>query len=69
MPEMSGTELAARIKEARPGVSVAYMSGYPERISTNGSPPVEGPFIQKPFDAETLAGVIEQALSQETVVI
>ena len=39
MPVISGPELAARLAEARPGLPVLYISGYPRAI-------LEGEFLQ-----------------------
>ena len=50
MPEMSGRELADRLRESRPGIRVLYISGYAEAdIGLPGLDKERAPFIQKPF--------------------
>jgi two-component system cell cycle sensor histidine kinase/response regulator CckA len=50
MPEMSGPELADRIRKLRPGMRVLYMSGYTddEMLCRKGLPE-NSAFLQKPF--------------------
>ena len=50
MPEMSGPELADRMRKLRPGVRVLYMSGYTddEMLCRKGLPE-NSAFLQKPF--------------------
>ncbi|MFO0937274.1 MAG: PAS domain S-box protein [Gemmataceae bacterium] len=63
MPEMSGRELALRIREARPGIRVLYVSGY-----TDDSEVVQGvreatdAFLQKPFTPLGLARKVRAVL-------
>jgi len=50
MPEMSGKELAERIKKIHPEIKILYMSGYTENaITHHGVLANETEFIQKPF--------------------
>jgi signal transduction histidine kinase/CheY-like chemotaxis protein len=63
MPEMSGAELARRIRVARPGVPVAYMTGYAdEDVMRHGALPADTLLLQKPFTAEALAELVRDAL-------
>lgn len=65
MPSMSGTELAARLKEMRPGFITMLMSGY------SGSTALSHPglkvgdyFLQKPFSISALLSRVAEALSR-----
>jgi CheY-like chemotaxis protein len=63
MPGMNGGELAERIESARPGIKIAFMSGYTkdhilgEKLR-NGSI-----FIAKPFAPSALAKTIGEFLA------
>lgn len=63
MAEMSGGELAARLRAQHPGLPVVYVSG--QRFDGAGGradhPP--GDWVQKPFDAEGLLAPIRAALA------
>jgi CheY-like chemotaxis protein len=64
MPEMSGRELAARVRAVRPGVRVLFVSG----SSADECPPDghedEGNFLQKPFTPAELLSRVKRALTQ-----
>jgi PAS domain S-box-containing protein len=64
MPDgMSGIELAQRIKEDAPQLKVIYMSGYsPEIAAKNVSLQVGVDFLQKPFNAHSLATALRARL-------
>ena len=63
MPEMSGPELATRIRSIRPSLRVLYMSGYAkdkfESYARNKEP---FEFIQKPLTPEALATKVREVL-------
>jgi CheY-like chemotaxis protein len=62
MPRMNGRALARAVSSERPGLPVAYMSGYDADAVAAVPDAPDGPFIAKPFtEAELLAGV-RQAL-------
>jgi FixJ family two-component response regulator len=64
MPNLSGTELAARLKEIYPGFITIFMSGYAK--STGRSQQTFGPpdyYIQKPFSTGMLLSRVAEALS------
>jgi PAS domain S-box-containing protein len=68
MPEMSGPDLARRIKELRPGIKVLFMSGYPEHVTLQGSAPApDMPLVPKPFNRrlllERVRGVLDNPAS------
>jgi len=64
MPEISGLELAERIRQLRPTASVLFMSGYspdlfgPKRAGTEGIA-----LLQKPFTERTLLEGIRAAMA------
>jgi two-component system cell cycle sensor histidine kinase/response regulator CckA len=63
MPDMSGFDLARRLRAARPGLRVVYMSGYPKPMFGEGGGDMPGArFIAKPFDRQSLLRSIRQAL-------
>jgi two-component system cell cycle sensor histidine kinase/response regulator CckA len=65
MPNITGTELARRLRAAHPGLKVLYISGYaddpPERDETGAD---GAAFLQKPFSADSLGRKIRQMLSR-----
>ncbi len=62
MPEMRGPELARRVRELRPDVSVIFMSGYSDRTFIDPGALRDAGFLQKPFHPEELARKIREAL-------
>jgi two-component system cell cycle sensor histidine kinase/response regulator CckA len=63
MPGLNGRQLADRLKEARPGLRVLYMSGYTaEIVGQRGVIESGAAFISKPFTEETLTQGVRQAL-------
>ena len=68
MPEMLGTELVERVREIDPAMRVIYMSGYshevlaPQALTGNGN----SAFIEKPFSARALLGVVRELLDRPT---
>jgi PAS domain S-box-containing protein len=64
MPDMSGPQLADRMRDARPQIPVLLMSGYTAGALPHG-PAASGdlPLIRKPFNAETLLQHIRDALT------
>jgi CheY-like chemotaxis protein len=65
MPEMSGKELAERLRAAYPAMRVLFMSGYTddtfERYELSAS---QGALIEKPFAAERLVREIRAVLAR-----
>jgi CheY-like chemotaxis protein len=67
MPGMDGRELGRRLSLSRPHLPVLYMSAYDVNdIFRRGSPSTSAPFLQKPFQQETLLTHVEQLLKQHT---
>ena len=65
LPEMSGPECADLLKEHRPGLAVAYMSGYAESAG-EGRPGDDTPvLLAKPFAREELIRTIRSVLGLE----
>ena len=63
MPDLSGPELAKRLRKIKPDLKVLYMSGYPgEFIARHGVSDAEMGYLQKPFTQEGLAGKMRQVL-------
>jgi len=63
LPEMSGHELALRLRELKPGLKVVFTSGY----GTSELPEKErltAPFLSKPFDVYSLQAIVRQALDE-----
>jgi CheY-like chemotaxis protein len=63
MPQMSGPQLAGRLREVWPGVRVLYMSGYTELRMEGGLGPGEG-MIQKPFSPIAIAQRVREILDK-----
>ena len=64
MPNMSGRELAERLKAVRPGIKVLFMSGYTDdAVVHHGVVEEDAKFIQKPFSPEELAARVREILA------
>jgi two-component system, cell cycle sensor histidine kinase and response regulator CckA len=64
MPQLSGPEVAALVRQYRPDVRVVYMSGYtPDEIARQGIDLNDGRFLQKPFTAESLMDGVREIFS------
>jgi PAS domain S-box-containing protein len=62
MPQMSGWELARRLKVNRPGLKIIYVSGHSD-VSRNGEQPVRlPPILCKPFSPQDLALRVRELL-------
>ncbi len=65
MPEMGGPEVAQRLRAARPGTRVLYMSGYTDdAILKHGALDASTPFLQKPFTPWGLAARVRDVLDR-----
>jgi two-component system cell cycle sensor histidine kinase/response regulator CckA len=63
MPEMNGRELAEKLAERMPGLSVVFMSGYsPESVFRDGYLVEGAAYLQKPFTREDLAARVRAQL-------
>jgi CheY-like chemotaxis protein len=64
MPVMSGAELAERLAQERPELSILGMSAYPRpTLASHDAIPPALKFIQKPFLPSALAQAIRGAIS------
>ena len=64
MPNLSGSEAAARVRYARPNTPVLYMSGYTdEAIGHHGVLEATEHFLQKPFTTDVLLNKVRQVLA------
>jgi DNA-binding response OmpR family regulator len=63
MPEISGVQLAERIRQLRPGVALLSMSGYSQDVLGQQYGLDESiPLIQKPFTGQTLLQGVRAAI-------
>jgi CheY-like chemotaxis protein len=66
MPGMNGRELAERLRQARPGLRVLFMSGYSERgISAQGLLQSGAAYLEKPFSGDALGRKLRQVLHDQ----
>ncbi len=64
MPQMSGHELAMRLRARRPALRVLYLSGYTDdAIAHHGVVEVDASFLQKPFTRAALATKVREVLA------
>lgn len=67
MPQMNGTELAARVSSLRPEMKVLYMSGYADHaVVLNRTLAAGTAFLQKPFTPHLLASKVRETLDGPT---
>jgi len=65
MPHMSGSELAKRLRAARPGIRILYVSGYTDdKLSEHVLQGRGIAFLQKPFTSSTLLWKLRQVLEE-----
>jgi PAS domain S-box-containing protein len=63
MPQMSGRQLADRVRARYPAARVLYLSGHTEdAVIHHGVVEGQTPFLQKPFTAATLARKVREVL-------
>jgi signal transduction histidine kinase/ActR/RegA family two-component response regulator len=65
LPDCHGTEVAKELRDARSGIKVAYMSGYPGGVLSSTLSFAEGVFIEKPFSPETLLDCLRRLLDSK----
>jgi CheY-like chemotaxis protein len=65
MPGMSGTQLAAELRNNRPSLPVLFMSGYTSGPAPGGQRmQADAPLIHKPFRADQLLHAVHQLLNR-----
>jgi PAS domain S-box-containing protein len=62
LPELDGTELAARLREMAPGLRVLYLS-HPDKAEQYGTDGPGAPVLPKPFTPAALAAAVRAALA------
>jgi len=63
MPEMTGLELLAHLREFSAALPVILMTGYTTADGSNAAMSLGATdYISKPFDADTLIGSLERAM-------
>ncbi|MEK6536781.1 MAG: response regulator, partial [Actinomycetota bacterium] len=63
MPKLNGLEMAQKVRAARPGIPVLYMSGYTEHtVLQQGLEELKGAFLQKPFVPRGLLEKVHEIL-------
>jgi PAS domain S-box-containing protein len=66
MPQMSGKELAEKLKLSRPDIEVLYTSGYTDNAIVHHGVLESGThFLQKPFSPKTLSHKVREVLDQK----
>jgi two-component system cell cycle sensor histidine kinase/response regulator CckA len=60
MPELSGVDAIARMKQVDPSVPIIACSGYPHGERVGGPPPECDAFLPKPFHRAELAAALER---------
>jgi two-component system cell cycle sensor histidine kinase/response regulator CckA len=64
MPEMTGRDLADRLRPLRPDTKVLFMSGYTDNVILHqGALPAGVAYLQKPFTPEALALKVREILA------
>jgi len=67
MPQMSGADLVAELKQRHSTVKVLYVSGYTEEATIHRGVIEKGvDFLQKPFTPDSLARKVRQVLDRCT---
>lgn len=64
LPEITGNELAARLRATRPNLRVVFMSAHPaEMLIAQGRLREGDPYLEKPFEMDALAAVLNRLLA------
>jgi len=68
MPDMTGCELADRVRAVQPGLCLWYMSGYTdEMITHHGLSIGAGQLLQKPFTSTELLQKVREVLDADLI--
>jgi len=64
MPSMNGAQLARVLRERRPDLPIAFVTGYAESDQLEDAVGPEVPVLRKPFGIDELAALVERALDR-----
>ncbi len=65
MPKMNGRELSEVVRKRRPGIAVAFMSGYTDDVVLHHGVLDQGvTFVQKPLTPEVLTRTVAKVLGR-----
>jgi signal transduction histidine kinase/CheY-like chemotaxis protein len=69
MPQMSGLEVAQRLRLRFPGIKILFMSGYPDLGGVEGAQELEalGPLLFKPFSPKVLLDHVRELAEEPPV--
>ncbi|MDP3802198.1 PAS domain-containing sensor histidine kinase [Brevundimonas sp.] len=67
MPKMSGSQMAAEILKARPGLPIGVVTGYADLADRGSRLSLGLPRLAKPFTQEALAGFVDQIMPGEAL--
>jgi CheY-like chemotaxis protein len=67
MPEMSGYDLASRVRLSQPGAQTLFMSGYAHQALGEAAEAPTGELLRKPFSPEDLTRAVRAVLDGEPV--
>ena len=62
MPSMNGAQLARALRELRPDLPIAFVTGFAESEQLEGALGPDVPVLRKPFGLDDLAALVERAL-------
>lgn len=65
MPEMSGYDLASRVRLTRPEAKTLFMSGYAHRALGDATERPQGELLRKPFSPDALAAAVRAVLDDD----
>jgi DNA-binding response OmpR family regulator len=67
MPQMSGPQLAGKVRQLCPAIRTLFLSGYPnDELAAHGLPAGTA-FLQKPFKPRDLAAKVREVLDRGDV--
>lgn len=66
MPKMSGSQMAARMLEIRPGLPIGVVTGYADLADRGSRLSLGLPRLAKPFTQQALAAFVDQLMLAET---
>ena len=64
MPSMNGAQLARALRERRPDLPIAFVTGYAESDQLESALGAAVPVLRKPFGIDELAALVDKALDR-----